>query len=69
MPKKNCLDCLFANITTVSMILFDSTNYDCRICEHPSSPMYDRYVNDNKYCNFYINEKEYFENENRTKII
>lgn len=61
MSKENCTGCLFADITAVTMILFDTTNDDNRICEHPSSPMFDRYVNDNKSCTFYTDEVEHFE--------
>jgi hypothetical protein len=65
MNKNNCLDCLFADITSVTIMMLDLTNEDSRICEHPNSPMHKRYVNDNKCCKFYVDEKEYFCNKDR----
>lgn len=69
MKKENCLGCLFAGISDVTILMLDLTNNDSRVCEHPNSPYYKEYVDDTKTCRLYIDEKEYFENKDRKEKI
>ena len=69
MKKENCLDCLFADITNMTIIMLDIINDDKRICEHPNSPYFKEYVGDDKICRLFVDEKEYFENKDRKEKI
>lgn len=66
--NENCLDCLYANYTELTMLMMEYDN-DARKCEHPNSPYHDEYVNEHMTCRFFTNEIEYFRNKDlREKI-
>ena len=69
MEKENCMDCLFANISNVSIIMEDLINDSCRVCEHPNSPFFEKYVNETKVCRLYVDEVDYFKNRDREEKI
>lgn len=69
MEKQNCMGCLFANISEVSIIMVDLTNDECRVCEHPNSPYFEEYVNETKVCRLYVDEVDYFKNRDREEKI
>lgn len=69
MKKENCLDCLYGNINNTTIIMLDLVDNDIKICEHPNSPYYQEYVDEHKYCKFYINEYKYFMDKDRKEKI
>lgn len=67
--EKNCLDCLYANYSRITILMRDWGNMDCMICEHPNSAFSGELVDETKICKFFIDEKEYFMLKDREEKI
>lgn len=67
--EQSCLDCLYANYTHISFMIKDFNGQECRKCEHPNSAYSGEIVNDSIICKFYLDEKEYFFNQDRIEKI
>ena len=70
MEDKNCLDCLYANYDEFSLLFGEHLDGEYRRCEHPNSPYYEQMVSCKNMCRLFVDEKEYFRNQElREKVL
>lgn len=67
--EKSCLDCLYANYSRITLLMKEFGDRECMKCEHPNSAYFDEIVDETRICKFFIDEKEYFLNKDRTEKI